>query len=148
MNGELGRRAAAGDEGLADQRSTHSCGLSLRLHSGANSARNGGGNSHRSQKRGNKNVNQKEVRQRRGAFEAGPGSSRLSSTPRGTGLANNVLAHHASQFLAGSEMLDYGADHDASQMTPSVGQKAHGGRASVQQMKIPHDIKMKPLNLQ
>ena len=54
--------------------------LNSGLTSGRGSARDGGNGrqrSHRSQKRGNKNINQKEVRQKQGTS-----SSRVSSTPR------------------------------------------------------------------
>ena len=63
----------------------------MKLNSGANSSRNGEEKSRGSQKKGNKNINLKEVRQKKDFIAVGAGnlSSRMSSTPRDTIINQN-----------------------------------------------------------
>jgi len=70
-------RADAVNQGMLNS------GLTSGRDSGTNGG-NGGQRSHRSQKRGNKNINQKEVRQKQGtsAGIGGASFSRVSSTPK------------------------------------------------------------------
>jgi len=84
--------------------------LNSGLTSGRESAQNGGNGgqrSHRSQKRGNKNINQKEMRQKldRSAGAGGASFSRVSSTPR----ADHESSRHDTSGNGANQ--NYGHQH-------------------------------------
>ena len=88
--------------------------LNSGLTSGRESAQNGGQRSHRSQKRGNKNINQKEMRQKldRSAGAGGTSFSRVSSTPRAD--------HESNRQDASGNGANQNYGHQHSQMTPGI----------------------------